>query len=632
MRVRVSLMKIVLSFVFLSSSWSLYHLMVVSGESTGPRAVLLRLEDVGPGGEYGNAEQLGKLRAVFDYLHKEGVPFQVGVIPKWVNYSDTGLQYDKSIDQTSDPYIASFVQLLRDAETNGAVLGMHGYTHQAGTVKRADGHQESGIGNEMDEPGLPETSTREFAEARLQAGFKLFWEAGLEPAFWETPHYHSAAAQHDVFRSYFGIIYETMPGQPRQTAMMLHPGRNSGYGAATWGAAYVPTPYSYIPYNKDERLILDQLGKSDRLPSFFYHAFLEFKHLIPVLDEEGRQAVQDGLPLFKYPDQNKTNLQKLVAGFRDRNYNFVSLHDYVPFVPGPSAPAGLPGVPAKWADADGDGQLDGVQWQTGSGVVRVTPGQYRGLRNAAEPKSADWAVIPRSKGDLFTLKDENGDGRADLWIFRPAGQLELYRSTGASFIRARTWKVPAAELEELYMLKRKDGSLALAGSAANGSQLIPYWKQDDAWKIGEPAKSRAGSFKGAQILEDPAGGEQLVRCRKDTGICYRLELPAGKNKWNVTRQDPGLPRTGEELKLGDFNGDGREDVLLWNGSGNLAVVYRQAEDGSYHLLFSFGPWGDAGAKPVVADFDGDGRDDLGAVEPDGRMDAALSRQTMDDVQ
>lgn len=627
----VSFIKIAVCFVLLSSVWSLYYLVEAFGENSEPKAVLLRLEDVGPGGEYSTEDQLGKLRAVLEMLRDKGVRFQIGVIPKWVNYTDAGLSYERSLDQGSDSYIQAFVKLLKEVELGGAVIGMHGFTHQAGTVKRQDGHQESGIGNEFNETGLPETAGTDFAEARLKAGLEIFEAAGLKAAFWETPHYHSTPEQHRVFRSYFGIIHENAPDQPRQSFLYVHRERNSGYGAASWGAAYVPTPFSYIPYNKDENLILNQLGKSDRLPSFFYHAFLEFKHLVPVLDSDGQPVYRDGLPEYRYPDKNKSNLQKLIVAFRDRDYRFYSLLDYVPFVPWSGTGWAASGRPLKPGDATGDGQLDGVEWREGTGAVMVSAGSFRGMRNSPQPKPVQWASVSRQKGDAFALKDENGDGRADLWIVRASGKVELYRSTGSAFVLSGSWPLEDGQpLEDLFALKRADGTVILAGLFAGGTQLLPIAKEGPVWKAGEPLKGRAASFRSLQAVRNgETGADQLAYCRRDTGVCFRLEPAEGRTKWTVTREEPELPHTGDTLKLGDFNGDGLEDVLLWSESGRVGTVYRRTPEGDLVKLSSFGPWGEPGARLVVADFDGNGKADIAAAEPDGSLDLALSFQTAD---
>ena len=71
---------------------------------------------------------------------------------------------------------------------------------------------------------------------------------------------------------------------------------------------------------------------------------------------------------------------------------------------------------------------------------------------------------------------------------------------------------------------------------------------------------------------------------------------------------------------GDFNGDGRDDVALVGGSGWLSIpVAFSAGDGSStwvtnYQVADFPVWAQtANARPVAGDFDGDGRDDIALV-------------------
>ncbi|MDF2937985.1 MAG: repeat protein, partial [Paenibacillaceae bacterium] len=179
MSLRISLAKIAVSFIVLTLLFASYQIMMASGENSEPKVIMLRLEDVGPGGEYSNMDQLGKLRTVLEFLGQQEVHYQIGVIPRWVNYGEQGLTYSRSLDQLGDLYTESLVAVLKNAVQEGAVIGMHGFTHQVGEAKRADGHQESGIGNEFNVPDVPETLTPAFAAQRMTEGLKIFDSVGI---------------------------------------------------------------------------------------------------------------------------------------------------------------------------------------------------------------------------------------------------------------------------------------------------------------------------------------------------------------------------------------------------------------------------------------------------------------------
>jgi hypothetical protein len=87
----------------------------VSGEDGNPKFVLLRLEDIGPGGQFDTIEKVGQLRAVLDYLREQKVPVQLAVIPRWLNFSVDGSKYDQSVNAAESEYMAAFRRVLLEA-------------------------------------------------------------------------------------------------------------------------------------------------------------------------------------------------------------------------------------------------------------------------------------------------------------------------------------------------------------------------------------------------------------------------------------------------------------------------------------------------------------------------------------
>ncbi|ULL14244.1 DUF2334 domain-containing protein [Paenibacillus sp. H1-7] len=617
----------------------------VEGESTNPRFVLMRLEDIGPGGQYGSMEQLGKLRAVMEYLRDQHVAYHLAVIPRWLDFPADGSRYDVSLDQADNPYVAAYQTLLRQAVNDGAVLGMHGYTHQVGLVRRDDGHHESGIGNEFNETDEDYTRSASFAEPRLKAGLDILSRAGLKPQFWESPHYRSTPQQDAVFRSYFGLNYQAdvQANRNASSAQYLNQ-RNASYGEPNMGAAYIPTPYDYIPYNKDEKFILDRLGRTNNINSFFYHPFLEFKYLIPVLDEEGEQVVRDGLPEFRYPDQNRSVLQKLIAGLKEKRYVFYSIQDYVPFTPSHSlklkdaaaaeqqGPKGQQAQPqpswqTKWmfGDITGDGQADAVSWDLKSGSITVAAGAFGGLRNEPQGAPSVWGNLSYAPGAAAALGSAKGADSASLWVAQPNGVLERFIPDGGRFQLANHWQLEAKSWANLQVLPQAGGDVVVTGLSADRMQVNGYCISKGEAKPLKPYKLKSEWKYELQPHAMEDGSKALFLTKPSTIGGLELSFDKASLSWKAKRMQLNVPDEDGDMRLGDFNGDGQEDVLRYHPESSRYTVYLRKGANEFQLLSTFGPWGKPGMKLIITDFDGNGKSDLGLYDrQDGFLDTALS--------
>lgn len=286
------------------------------------RPALLRLEDVGPGGSYRTRDDLGRLRAVFEYLFSRQVPFHVALIPRWKNIKPDGTWYEKGIDDPDpDEYVRLFIHLMQSVEQQGTLIGMHGYTHQYGNRKRADDNQDSGTGSEFNVEGVPETATASYALERFGLSLAAFEKAQLYPAFWESPHYNDTKEQEDIFESLISVLYQPDVG--------LH--ADAGLYVAPTGTVYIPTPLDYIHETNTVDQVLAKLPHLRQLASLFYHPYLEFSLLEPATNTSGHPLDKNGLPVYRYKKGAPSDLHRLIDGFREQGYQWVSFTDILPF-------------------------------------------------------------------------------------------------------------------------------------------------------------------------------------------------------------------------------------------------------------------------------------------------------------
>ncbi len=89
----------------------------------------------------------------------------------------------------------------------------------------------------------------------------------------------------------------------------------------------------------------------------------------------------------------------------------------------------------------------------------------------------------------------------------------------------------------------------------------------------------------------------LLRNAANNGFDAKIDYPAGTNPQTVV--------------VGDFNGDGKQDIAATNSnaSGTISVLLRNAANNGFDAPVSFAVGSNPGA-PAVGDFNGDGRPDI----------------------
>lgn len=159
-----------------------------------------------------------------------------------------------------------------------------------------------------------------------------------------------------------------------------------------------------------------------------------------------------------------------------------------------------------------------------------------------------WQPIPTVRRTAF---DFDGDGRADISFFRPAGGF-WYQFRSAGGVVAPQWGLSTDSLVPADY----DGDLKTD---------IAVWRETD------------NNF-------------------------YVL------NSFDLTVRIENFGLAGDIPTGGDFDGDGKADVAVYRG-GAQSVFYYRGSMGNPNKNISSIPWGITGDKPVVGDYDGDGRSD-----------------------
>ncbi|MCA9510800.1 MAG: FG-GAP repeat protein, partial [Myxococcales bacterium] len=277
------------------------------------------------------------------------------------------------------------------------------------------------------------------------------------------------------------------------------------------------------------------------------------------------------------------------------------------------------------ADDDGDGRDDlFALWRFGAWVFRTTgdgptgfapaPGGVLGPTRRAEFKPfSDEEEIRHAASDVqIFARDLDRDGRADLVVDRTMGGMlkswastEVHRNGGAG---AETGDAHVARLETQGAIAGVD-VLDLDGDAR--SEIFRTLLAFNARQLLRFVATGRARVDFSVLALDAGAGDGLRETWRDS---VSLELD-----WTTGRIAGVFP----DLR-GDWNGDGRADLVLPDGARRIAI--RLGEDGEHGAAFG----GTAAVQPFpldaasieAADLDGDALDDLVAFDPrspDGRV-------------
>ena len=282
------------------------------------------------------------------------------------------------------------------------------------------------------------------------------------------------------------------------------------------------------------------------------------------------------------------------------------------------------------ADLDGDGKVEiaaGAQWNPGetsdlaqSGAVfyLVRPAEegapWKPVALPHDPTTHRMRWVPAPQGHELVVLPLHGIGNKD-----GAGEntvnVRAHRVDPTKAAEASAWTdgILGAKLHVAHNFDFRDGYLYIGGaegivrekSGASESTVLvtPENSTPPTRGVGEIAK---GSDFIAAV--EPFHGNDLV--------VYRA-APAGEGgagKWTRTLLTDSLNQ-GHALGVADFNGDGREDVVVgWrnpDAEGHVGVkLFFQKEDGGWHPPFWVARDLVASEDLKIADLDQDGRPDL----------------------
>ncbi len=240
-------------------------------------------------------------------------------------------------------------------------------------------------------------------------------------------------------------------------------------------------------------------------------------------------------------------------------------------------------------DFDGDGRAD-------VSVFRPSEGRWYILQSAdLTLRQVNFAIA----GDIPAPADFDGDGKTDVAIYRPSN--------------GDWWSISSISGMQINGSFGQTGGIPLPSdfSGDGRADYIVFRPANNNWfrinsANGQPNSPNFGAPGDKPVIAD-FNGDGMV----DPAI-YR---PSDGNWWWKSSGDGidratkwGLPD--DKCVPADYTGDGRTDFGIYRPSTGVWYIYDLANNSS--IIYPFGTNGD---RPVSADFDGDGRADTSVFRP-----------------
>jgi uncharacterized delta-60 repeat protein len=244
-------------------------------------------------------------------------------------------------------------------------------------------------------------------------------------------------------------------------------------------------------------------------------------------------------------------------------------------------------------DFDGDGKAD-------ISIFRPSEGNWHLSRSQSGFSLQNFGI----PGDVITPGDFDGDGKTDLAIFRPSTGTWWYKST----VNGAFYPVQFGAGGDIPLAEDFNGD--------GRADFVIFRPSTSSWyrlgSNGEYASINFGTPGDIPLVADMDGDGKAdpTVYRPSTGTWWYASSINGlfyAVQWG-TAEDIPVP--------GDYDGDGISDPAYFRPStGAWFILY----SGAKYTTFLVKSWGVAGDRPTPADYDGDGKTDLAIYRPSNGM-------------
>lgn len=259
--------------------------------------------------------------------------------------------------------------------------------------------------------------------------------------------------------------------------------------------------------------------------------------------------------------------------------NYYATLEFAAYPAPPKPPVTSPSSAMDRHDYNGDGKVDVVVIHP-SGQLLLYPGNGKG----AWGKSS----VMRSSGmngyRLIAPGDFNGDGKADLVALSPAGELILYPGTGKGFAARVKVGQKLHNVTNVFSTGDYDGDgkADILATTKSGELRIYYGNGKGGIKgsatLSKGWQNYSSVFSGGDFNGDQKPDIFAIDKKGDLFAFYGLGNSRAANR---VRIGSGWSSYKHVSVIGDFNGDNKTDIFAINSKTGLAYLYPGTGKGTF---------------------------------------------------